>query len=44
MKFWRYIEVHHEEFGVAMFVLPALLAGMALVGAGYGISWLVHSL
>ena len=25
MKIWAYIEAHHEEYGVALFVLPVLL-------------------
>lgn len=30
MKFWKYIEAHHEDFGVALFVLPPLVAVFAV--------------
>lgn len=37
---WRYIETHHEQYGVALFVVPALLAAVALISLAYGLAWL----
>ena len=41
MKIWSYVEKHHEDFGVALFVLPVLLLGLAVAGAAYGMSLLL---
>ena len=32
---WRYIEEHHDEYGVALFIVPALLCALAVTGIGY---------
>jgi hypothetical protein len=37
---WQYIKKHHEEYGVALFVVPALLVVFALISIGYGLAWL----
>jgi len=29
---WKYIEEHHEEFGVALFIVPVLLCTCAVGG------------
>lgn len=34
-KLWKYIEAHHEEFGAALFIVPALLIGLAMAGLMY---------
>jgi hypothetical protein len=31
---WKYIEAHHREYGVALFVVPVLLCACALAGMG----------
>jgi hypothetical protein len=41
MKFWSYIERHHEDFGVALFVIPVLLLALLLGGIGYGMTLLL---
>jgi hypothetical protein len=38
----RYIEVHHEEYGVALFIVPPLLAVLMLVGVVDGLAWLLQ--
>ena len=38
MKFCDYIEAHHEEFGVALFVLPVTLIALAVAVVAYGVS------
>ena len=35
---WKYIEAHHEEYGVALFIIPVLLCALAAIGAGYGLA------
>jgi hypothetical protein len=30
MKIWTYIETHHEDFGVALFILPPCAIAVAL--------------
>ena len=32
MKFWTYIERNHERFGVALFIIPAMLLPTLLIG------------
>ena len=32
MKFWKYIKAHHEEYGVALFVVPTVVAAFLIVG------------
>jgi hypothetical protein len=41
MKICTYLKAHHEDFGVALFVLPVTLLGLAIAGLAYGISLLV---
>ncbi len=38
---WHYVEVHHAEYGCALFVMPAVVVAFALFGAVQAISWLV---
>ena len=38
---WRYVQIHHAEFGCALFVVPVLAAAFVLVEAAYALSWLV---
>jgi hypothetical protein len=42
MKLWQYVETHHEELGIALFVIPALLVGLAVAAVGYAIAYLLH--
>jgi hypothetical protein len=37
---WQYIEKHHDEYGVALFVVPVLLVGLAVISIGCGLAWL----
>ena len=37
---WKYIEEHHEEYGVALFIMPVLLCACAVVGVGRFLAWL----
>lgn len=37
---WQYIKRHHDEYGVALFVMPMLLVVFALVSIGYSLAWL----
>ncbi len=41
MKICTYVEEHHEELGVALFVLPATFIGLVIAGLAYGISLLL---
>ncbi|MDB5871183.1 MAG: hypothetical protein JWQ07_625 [Ramlibacter sp.] len=34
-----YVEEHHEEYGVALFVIPVLLGAFALVSVGCVLCW-----
>jgi len=36
---WKYIEEHHEQFGAALFIVPALLCACAVVGVGCLLTW-----
>ncbi|HEY9066514.1 MAG TPA: hypothetical protein VIO33_16155 [Burkholderiaceae bacterium] len=38
---WRYVRMHHAEFGAALFVVPVLAIAFVLVEAAYALSWLV---
>jgi hypothetical protein len=40
MKLWEFIERHHEDFGAALFILPCLLATLAVAGIVLGIGLL----
>jgi hypothetical protein len=37
-KIWKYIEAHHNEYGVALFIAPVLLLALAFTGIGYVVS------
>ncbi len=39
---WKYIQEHHEEYGIALFIVPALLCALAAIGAAYGPTWLLQ--
>jgi len=39
---WKYIEDHHEEYGVALFIIPVLLFACAVTGVGIFLSWLMQ--
>lgn len=41
MKILTWLEAHHEECGVALFVLPVSLLGLVVAGVFYGISLLL---
>ncbi len=38
MKICDYVEAHHEEFGVALFVLPVTLVSLLVAVVAYGVS------
>jgi len=38
---WKYIEAHHEEYGVALFIIPALVLGLVVVAVICAVSALV---
>ena len=38
---WRYVRIHHAEYGCALFVIPVVVAAFVLVEAAYAVSWLV---
>jgi hypothetical protein len=38
----NYIEHHHEEYGVALFVMPVLVAGFALFSIGCCVAWAIQ--
>ena len=40
MKLWNWIERHHEQFGAALFVIPALVLPVALAGLVTLMGWL----
>ena len=35
---WRYVEEHHEEYGVALFIVPVLLVVLTVVSIGWCVS------
>ncbi len=41
MKICNYVEAHHEDFGVALFVVPVMLVGLLVAGMAYGVSLLL---
>ena len=41
MKICTYVKAHHEDFGVALFVLPVTLLGLAIAGLAYGVGLLL---
>jgi hypothetical protein len=41
MKICSYVEQHHEEWGTALFVLPAAIVGLLISGLAYGLSLLL---
>ena len=32
---WKYIEEHHQDYGIALFIVPVLLLAGGLAGVGY---------
>ena len=42
MNLWKYVEARREDWGVALFITPALLAGLAIVGVCHCVAWLLH--
>jgi len=38
----KYIELHRREYGVALFVIPALLCAFAVLGVGYFLAWVLR--
>ena len=41
MKIWSYIEKHHDDLGVALFVIPVTLIGLLFSGLAYGVTLLL---
>ncbi len=41
MKICTYVNAHHKDFGVALFVLPVTFLGLAIAGLVYAISLLL---
>ncbi len=41
MKICTYVKKHHEELGVALFVLPAAFVGLLIAGIACGLSHLL---
>ena len=39
---WKYIEEHHEQYGVALFVIPVLVCAFAVTGLGYFLAWVLQ--
>ena len=39
---WKYIETHHEEYGVALFIIPVMLCACAVSGVGYFLAWVLQ--
>ena len=37
---WRHFEKHHDEYGVALFIMPVLLIALTGIGIGWGLAWL----
>ncbi|PIF78810.1 hypothetical protein CLU95_6008 [Variovorax sp. 54] len=40
MKLWNLIDKHHEDLGIALFILPSLLTAFATAGIVFGIGLL----
>lgn len=38
MKIWSYIERHHREFGVALFIIPVMSLGLVAGSIAYGLT------
>ena len=36
---WKYIEKHHEQYGAALFIVPALLCPCAVIAVACLIAW-----
>jgi hypothetical protein len=41
MKVWSYIERHHGDLGVALFIIPVLVLALALGAIAYGATLLL---
>lgn len=41
MKVWSYIERHHQDFGVGLFILPVMALALVFGGIAYGMTLLL---
>jgi hypothetical protein len=41
VKIWTFIEAHHRDFGVALFIMPPLMGAMMISGVAYVASLLL---
>ncbi len=41
MKVWSYIERHHQDLGVGLFILPVMALGLVAGGIAYGVTLLL---
>jgi hypothetical protein len=39
---YKYIEMHHREYGVALVVIPVVLFAGAMLGAAYVLAWVLR--
>jgi len=39
---WRYVESHHDDLGVALFVVPVVLVAFLFTETAYAIRWLAN--
>ena len=42
-KVWKYLEQHHDEYGVALFIVPVLVLALVVVCAACAMSAVVGS-
>jgi hypothetical protein len=42
-KVWKYLERHHDEYGVALFIVPVLVLALVVVGVCCAMSAVVGS-
>ncbi len=38
MKIWKYVEAHHADFGIALFILPTLAIAFAIATVTCGLA------
>lgn len=38
-RIFQHLEAHHEEYGVALFILPVLVVSCAAIGIAHGLAW-----
>jgi hypothetical protein len=41
-QIWNFIEAHHQDFGVGLFVLPVLVFVVAAAGIAQAAAWLLR--